>query len=154
MSEAKDYLNRIKWYDVLIDSKLEEMERLNDLVRRITPSMSGAAGGGNGDKLGDTVAKIVDLQDEINRKIDEFVALKQAASSMLSQITRTDYYKILHMRYIRYMSFESIAQDMGCTYRWATKMHGQALQEFDKVLKAQKRLEEAEKRENCKKIFR
>jgi hypothetical protein len=33
-------------------------------------------------------------------------------------------------------------------------MHGQALQEFDKVLKTQKRLEEAEKRENCKKNFR
>ena len=40
MSEAKDYLNRIKWYDVLIDSKLEEMERLNDLLFPSMPSMT------------------------------------------------------------------------------------------------------------------
>lgn len=100
MSEAKDYLNRIKWYDVLIDSKLEEMERLNDLVRRITPSMSGAAGGGNGDKLGDTVAKIVDLQDEINRNIDDFVNLKSEASAMMEQIRQPEYYHVLHKRYV------------------------------------------------------
>lgn len=138
MSEAKDYLNRIKWYDVLIDSKLEEMERLNDLVRRITPSMSGAAGGGNGDKLGDTVAKIVDLQDEINRNIDDFVNLKSEASVMMEQIKQPEYYHVLHKRYVLFQTFERISNDMGYSYRTVLNLHGRALQAFEKVLKAKK----------------
>lgn len=138
MSEAKDYLNRIKWYDVLIDSKLEEMERLNDLVRRITPSMSGAAGGGNGDKLGDTVAKIVDLQDEINRNIDDFVNLKSEASTMMEQIKQPEYYHVLHKRYVLFQTFERISNDMGYSYRTVLNLHGRALQAFEKVLKAKK----------------
>lgn len=138
MSEAKDYLNKIKWYDVLIDSKLEEMERLNDLVRRITPSMSGAAGGGNGDKLGDTVAKIVDLQDEINRNIDDFVNLKSEASVMMEQIKQPEYYHVLHKRYVLFQTFERISNDMGYSYRTVLNLHGRALQAFEKVLKAKK----------------
>lgn len=138
MSEAKDYLNRIKWYDVLIDSKLEEMERLNDLVRRITPSMSGAAGGGNGDKLGDTVAKIVDLQDEINRNIDDFVNLKSEASAMMEQVKQPEYYHVLHKRYVLFQTFERISNDMGYSYRTVLNLHGRALQAFEKVLKAKK----------------
>lgn len=138
MSEAKDYLNRIKWYDVLIDSKLEEMERLNDLVRRITPSMSGAAGGGNGDKLGDTVAKIVDLQDEINRNIDDFVNLKSEAATMMEQIKQPEYYHVLHKRYVLFQTFERISNDMGYSYRTVLNLHGRALQAFEKVLKAKK----------------
>ena len=131
-------MNRIKWYDVLIDSKLEEMERLNDLVRRITPSMSGAAGGGNGDKLGDTVAKIVDLQDEINRNIDDFVSLKSEAAAMMEQIKQPEYYHVLHKRYVLFQTFERISNDMGYSYRTVLNLHGRALQAFEKVLKAKK----------------
>lgn len=73
MSEAKDYLKKIKWYDALIESKHEEKARLNDLATRITSGMSGvgSAGGGNGDKIGDNAAKIVDMEREIDRIIAE-----------------------------------------------------------------------------------
>ncbi len=153
MSEAKEYLEKIKWYDVLIDSKLEELANLNAIVKRITPVMNTTGGGsasGNQDKLGDTIAKIIDLQTEINRDVDMFVDRKREALKLLKKVKNADFYKVLHMRYVQYKSFVYIAAEMGgMSERGASKMNGRALQAFDKVLKAhnQKVLEEKEK--NC-----
>jgi len=148
MSEAKEYLEKIKWYDVLIDSKLEELANLNGIVRRITPVMNTTGGGsasGNQDKLGDTIAKIVDLQEEINRDVDIFVDRKREATELLKKVTQAEYFQVLHKRYVLYESFEQMATEMKYTYRGVCYVHGRALQAFDKVLKAHKPLEEGKK---------
>ena len=135
-NEAKKYLERIKWLDVLIDSKLEELEKLNSLVKRITPVMSAAsgAGGGNQDRLGDTVAKIVDMRNEIDKATDVFIDMKREAIALLERIERPEYYQVLHKRYIQYKSLENIAVELNYSWRWVCKLHGRALQAFEKVL--------------------
>ena len=145
MSEAKEYLEQIKWYDVLIDSKLEELTTLNSVVKRITPVMNTTGGGSatsNQDRLGDTIAKIVDLQEEINRDVDMFVDRKREAAKLLKKITQAEYFQVLHKRYVLYESFEKIATEMNYTYRGVCYVHGRALQAFDKVLREHKPLEE------------
>lgn len=140
MSEAKEYLEKIKWYDVLIDGKLEELAKLNGMVKRITPvmNMNGAGGGGNQDRLGDTIAKIVDLQDEINEDVDAFVDLKREVTALLKKVGKPEFFQMLHKRYMLYQSFEQIATEMGYTYRNACYVHGRALQAFGKVLEEEK----------------
>ena len=141
MSEAKEYLEKIKWYDVLIDSKLEELAALNSIVKRITPVMNTTGGGasGNQDKLGDTIAKIVDLQEEINRDVDMFVDMKREASRLLKKLENPLHYQILHKRYVLYKTFEQIAADTHYSYRNITHAHGRALQAFDKALEEGKK---------------
>lgn len=141
MSEAKEYLEKIKWYDVLIDSKLEELATLNSVVKRITPVMNTTGGGGgtgNQDKLGDTIAKIVDLQEEINRDVDIFVDMKREAGKLLRKLENPLHYQILHKRYVLYKTFEQIAADTHYSYRNVTHAHGRALQAFGKVLEEAK----------------
>lgn len=141
MSGAKEYLMKIRWYDVLIDSKLEELERLNAMVRRITPVMSdaGGAGGGNADRLGDTVAKIVDLREEINRDIDEFVNYKREAKRLMCRLDNPDYYRVLHMRYLQNKSIKEISMTMKYSYDGMKRFHSAALQRFEKVLEEDKK---------------
>ena len=136
-NDAKKYLERIKWCDVMIDSKLEELGRLNDLVKKITPVMSDTSGNGSGnqDKLGETIAKIVDLKEEVNNDTDKFIDLKHEANALLEQIERPEYYQILHKRYIQYKSLEKIAGELNYSWRWVCKLHGRALQAFEKVMK-------------------
>ena len=140
MSEAKEYLERIKLYDAIVDSGVEELAMLRSKVKRITPTMKDGAGGSSSvqDKMAEMVAKIVDLQEEINRNVDIFVDMKREASSLLKKVRNADFYKVLHMRYIQYKSFAQIAAEMGLTERGASKLNGRALQAFDKVLKANK----------------
>ena len=158
MSEAKEYLEQIKWYDVLIDSKLEELATLNSVVKRITPVMNttgGGSGTGNQDRLGDTIAKIVDLQEEINRDVDMFVDMKREVYALLKKIKNPDHYLVLHKRYVQYESLERITIEMGYTHRGMCYLHGRALQAFGKVLeehkKAHKPLEEGKKQPTRKK---
>lgn len=136
MGNAKEYLLKIKYYDDRINYGLEEYERLQAMVTRITPVLKQdvVSASGSQDELGDTVAKMADLATQINRDTDAFVDLKREAKALLDKVKNPTYYKILHKRYVLYHSLEQIAVEMNYTYRWVKRLHGRALQAFEKVL--------------------
>ena len=134
MSNAKEYLQKIKLYDARIENGLQELSALEDMVLRITPVLKQdmVSGSHSQDKLGDTVAKIADLRNQINRDVDVFVDLKKEATAKLARVEKPEYYEILHKRYVEYQSLEQIAVSMNYTYRWIRRLHGRALMEFGK----------------------
>ena len=65
MSDAKTYLKKIMIYDAHINNKVSEIERLKAMVQKITATWKDdVVGGGywSQDKVGDAVARIIDLQ--------------------------------------------------------------------------------------------
>lgn len=136
MCDAKAYLRKIELLDAHITNKLNDLATLRTMVTKITATITPVAvsGSGNQDKLGDAVAKIVDLQDEINRKIDKFIDSKREVSAVLEKLQEPDHVKVLHKRYIEYKPFEQIACEMCCTYRNVCYIHGKALQEVGALL--------------------
>lgn len=136
MCDAKAYLQKIELLDAHINNRLNDLHTLRSLVTKITATISPvpASGSGNQDKLGDAIAKIIDLQDEINRKIDNYVDLKREISARLEQIEVADYVKVLHKRYFEYKPWEQIACEMNCTYRNVCYIHGKALQAVEALL--------------------
>lgn len=138
MLEAKEYLQRIRRCDTIINSKLAEVDSLYGMITRITPVLKddvGSGGGGSQDKIGNALAKIVDLKNDINHDVDTFVDLKREATALLEKLDNPLHYEILHKRYILYQTFERIAADMDFTHRWVCKLHGRALQAFGKAMK-------------------
>ena len=136
MSDAKEYLQNIRLLDSRINHSLAELADLEDMVLRITPVWRDdvISSSGSYDKLGDTVAKICDLKTQINKDIDTYVDLKREALNKLKKVEKTEYYDILHKRYVEYQSLEQIAVSMNYTYRWIRRLHGRALQAFEKVM--------------------
>lgn len=136
MESAKEYLLSIKRYDTIIDAKQREIDDLYALITRVTPVLKTdvVSGSGNQDKIGNAIAKITDLQAELNRDIDHFVDLKREAAAKLGKVTRAEYYEILHKRYFEYQSLEQIAVSMNYTYRWIRRLHGRALNVFGKIM--------------------
>ena len=130
MSDAKAYLRKIELLDANINNRIDDLHALKSLVTKITATISPVcvSGSGNQDKLGDSVAKIIELQDEINRKIDRFVDLKREISDLLEQIEDPDQVKVLHKRYFEYKTWEQIALEVGYKYRNVCYIHGKALQ--------------------------
>lgn len=133
---AKEYLCRIGRCDDKINTMIAEVESLYAMVTKITPTLKSdvVSGGGSQDKIGNAVAKIVDLKEEINREIDKFVDMKREAAALLNKLENHLYYMILHRKYVQHESLEQIAADMHYTYRWICILHGRALQEFQSVL--------------------
>lgn len=137
MSEAQEFLKGIMLLDAKIDARKCEIDDLKEKLLHITPTLSPDKGGGGGyahDKMAGTMARIVDLQAQINEEIDRLVEQKAKAMNMLNSMKNPVHMTILHRRYFLHQSFERIATDMNYTYRWVTRLHGRALQDFAKVM--------------------
>lgn len=136
MTDAKIYLKRIKLYDSIINEKIEEVDRLRSMLEKITPTLKSdvITGGGNQDKLADAVAKIVDLEAEINERIDYYCAIKRAVTKTLEALTNSDQYQVLMKRYVQFKTWEQIACEMNMTYRNVLYIHGKGLQAVNSIL--------------------
>lgn len=136
MNDAKVFLSKIKLLDTKINIKLDELKQLEDMTLKVTPAMEGevVSGSHNQDRLGDAVAKIVDLKREINDCVDKFVELKRFFLDIIDQLNDMNQIEVLQKRYFQYKTFEQIACEMGYSYRNVCIIHGRALQAVERLL--------------------
>ena len=136
MADAKAYLQQVELYDTHINNKLEELARLKELVRHITSSIKDVAvtGGGKPDKLGSAVAKIVDLENEINDAVDAYIDKWREISRVVERLEEADQVAVLHKLYFEFKTWPEIALEMHMTERNAQYIHGRALQHVRKEL--------------------
>lgn len=134
---AKEYLNRGRRLDELIDSKLREIDRL----RRLSTSVSSppadterASGGLPQSRVENTVVKIVALEEEINAETDRLVDIHREIRTAIESLNSPKDRLILRERYINDLSWEEIAAKMHYSVRQTTRLHGAALRRFEKIL--------------------
>ena len=138
MTDVKKYLQQIRLYDSRINTKLEELHHLKGMVLRITPTLrDDAVSGGHGsqDKLSDAVAKIVDLEAEIDREVDSLVDARNSVVGTIDQVDDEKQHEVLSKRYVQNKTWEQIACDMGISYQWTCSLHGRALQAVEQIIK-------------------
>jgi len=73
------------------------------------------------------VAKIVDLQAEINNDIDRLVDLKREIVGVIKTVNNTEYQTLLEKRYLCFDTWEQIAVDMGYNVRHVYRIHDDAV---------------------------
>lgn len=115
---VKEYLGQAYRLDQRINSKLEQLESLNGLATKCTSTLTGMPKNPNRSTsmVADAVAKIVDLQIEINRDIDLLVDLKCDMVRIIKSIDNAEYQTLLELRYLCFKTWEQIAVDMNyCT---------------------------------------
>lgn len=138
MIAAKEYLLNMERLDAQINVRLSEKDDLKEKLTHITPTLSpdkGSGGGGMQDKVAGIIARMIDLESRINADIDRLADQKQEALALLDKMENPTYMTVLHRRYFLHETFERIAIDMNYSWRWVIKLHGRALQAFDKLLK-------------------
>lgn len=102
---AREYLGQAYRLDQRINSKIEQVSSLNDLAKKCTSTVTGMPHNPNkgSDSMGDTIAKIVDLQEEIKRDIDALVDLKSEIYSAIRAIGNVECQTLLELRYLSFM---------------------------------------------------
>lgn len=140
INAAKRYLQQIRRLDTKINRDVEELHRLKAMTTKITPTLKQdvVSGGGSQDKLSEAMAKIIDLEAEINREIARLVDARTAVTATIDKVEDARLHTVLNMRYVQFKTFEQIAADMNYTYRWVCIMHGRALQEVEKNMNGEK----------------
>ena len=135
---AKEYLSQAKYLDQSINAKIQQLGQLNDLATKATAVLTGMPHNPSGSTstMADTVVKIIDLQDEINRDIDTLVDLKTDIMRLVKSVSCCEYQTILEKRYLCFQSWEKIAAAMDYDIRWLYRLHGKALEEVQEILDA------------------
>lgn len=134
--KAKNYLLGIKLLDNKIQNKKLEIQTLYTLVESVTiqPKEVNVQTSAPEDRLADTLAKIVDMKDELQTEMNELLNIKFQTVKLIRELQDDVYVNILIRRYVKYDSWEDIAHDLGYTERTVFRKHGLALLEFQKIL--------------------
>lgn len=132
---TKQYLMQIKRYERMINNKLTEIYRLRQLASSISISndSENVMSSGSMDRMGDSVAKIVDLERNVKKMIGDYTEIRQKIIMQIDSIPDTNHYSVLSGKYILCESFEKIADDIGYSSRQVIRIHGEALREFEKM---------------------
>ena len=111
-----------------IEANYVEIQNLRDNANRITPAYSLApGGGGNGQRIENAMAKIVDMENIIQSDIELLMVALGEIRQLISLVDDPVLRLILHKRYLCYQKWEQIAADLSYSYRRVLQMHGRAL---------------------------
>ena len=130
-----DFLESVKTLDELIMGKEAERQQLWTMATRIPPQMTGMPHvGGMSDKVGNIAAKLAQLAEETDATWDKFIARRTAVIALLEKLP-ADEYGVLHREYVRYMTQEAIANDMGYSRMQVWRIKQDALRMLKHVMK-------------------
>lgn len=138
---AKEYLKQIQVLDKKIQQRIDERDSL--MTRAVSTGSRGMKQDViqvtvDGDKVGRIVDRYIDMEKRITIMIDRLIDLRHKIIGQIQQLENPKHVELLYLRYVKYLRLEEIACIMIKTnkepysYEHINRMHGQALQEFQK----------------------
>lgn len=133
---AKEYLGQAYRLDQRINSKLQQVDSLRSLTQKITASYDGevVSHTRNVTSLQDTIIRLMEAEEELNRQIDELVDLKMDIARLIDQVHNESFRLILEKRYLCFLQWDQIASEMHYSRRWVLNKHDRAVEVVDKLM--------------------
>lgn len=133
--KTQDYLKQIERLDRMIQNKLSEICQLRHMATSITipPKEVNVQTSSDKDRVGTAVAKIVDMENETNKLVDEYIDKRKAIINQIDYIEDANMYHVLHEKYVMRKDLSTIAVEMGYSFKQVCRIHGKALNEFEKL---------------------
>ena len=133
---AKEYLGQAYRLDQRINSKLQQVDSLRSLTQKITASYDGevVSHTRNVTTLQDTIIRLMEAEEELNRQIDELVDLKMDIARLIDQVHNESFLLILEKRYLCFLQWDQIAAEMHYSRRWVLNKHDRAVEVVDKLM--------------------
>lgn len=102
---AKEYLGQAYRLDQRITSKLQQIDSLRSLTRKVTASYDGevVSRTRNVHSLEDAIIRLMEAEEEINRQVDELIHLKIDIGETINKVRNESYRLILEKRYLCFL---------------------------------------------------
>ena len=133
---AKDYLSGAYRIDQRINSKIEQVRSLRELAEKATSTLSDvppSKGTRNVHRMEDVIAKMVDLESEINGDLCQLLDTKREIVTVIKCVDNTELRTLLELRYLCFKTWEQIAVELHFDLRWVHRLHHKALNEVDAI---------------------
>lgn len=133
---ADEFLKQIERADTLIDSKLSELYRLRCLATSVTVPTDREAvqTSGVSDKVGSIVAKIIDLENEIDDMLDGYIDTRNKCIGVIEMLTNSLQYKVIHMHYVQYKTYSEIEEELNYSHTWVMEVRRDALKNIEEII--------------------
>ena len=131
----KEELKDLRVVSKIIDSKerqLSQLKRYCTTIKSFDYSKEKINGGKKQD-FSDTVDKIIDLENEINKDIDDLIDKKTKMNEFIKSVLSGNEYAVIQMRYFEELNWLEIAIKLNYTEINIYKIHGKALFKLNKV---------------------
>ncbi len=133
---ARTYLSRAYCIERQIQSKQEQIAALNSLACRVTAPVGTEVvkGTRNTTAMQDAVERILEAEEELNRKIDELISMKMEIAGTIERVEDVTLQLLLEKRYLSFLPWEQIAMDLHYSGRWLQVKHNEALEAVQRIL--------------------
>lgn len=136
---AKEYLSQIPKLNRMVHRLYDTVQMMRrDLVcfsSSLNPDKIPTASGG-GDAVSASVARFVDLEQEMRKQIEKLAQQKAEAYQKIQALPDLDWQNVLLARYFQELSWKEIAVTARHDERWGRRKHGEALLALQKILDA------------------
>lgn len=134
--KAEEYLLQVRMLNKKIQNKIIECEQLRSMAEGTSVAITGdrVQSSGSQDKMGKTVCKMVDMQDELNAEIDKFVELKNQVIQTIQKVDDPDVYDVLHMYYVQELNWTIISKEKNFTYQWIHELKKRGITQVQEIL--------------------
>lgn len=135
---AKKYLSEVQRLQTIIEQKQERIKEIREsasTVRGIRFDLEKVQGSGRTDKVGDSVAKIIDLETEVENDMISIIYRKHEIIEQIHALGNYRYIQLLYKRYIEFKRLQIVAAEMDFTYEYVLELHKKALKAFEAVNK-------------------
>ena len=131
--KVKEYLQEIQVMDISIRQKTKQIEEMKRMYTYLRGAHIGVGVKASGVSEGFTKAldKLLDLELELTRKIEEFQLMKNERIERIQSLSKPEYMKVLFKRYVEYKSIERISYEMNYTYKYTSQLLTKALKAFE-----------------------
>lgn len=135
MADVKKQLEQAYYIDKQINSKLDQVTSLRSIATKATTTLRIDAGGGGHDNhsMENVIAKIVDLEADINSDIDKLIDLKRDIGDKVKSVQQPDSRTVLELRYLCFKKWEQIAVDMSFSMQRVFQIHEKAISELQRL---------------------
>lgn len=135
---AKEYLQQI----YITTKKIERLEQSREQLRADLYSIKSPSGSMSstvvsssvsGDKMEKLIAKADCIERDIVKELDRLIKKRDKITRQIEKVPDERYRTILYQRYVQCLKWERIADNLNHDLRYVYRLHGDALQVFDKL---------------------
>lgn len=141
-------MEEVKRLGKVRNRKIEQLAMVKSISTKVTANLEASPAGGNGDKVGASVERIIEREEEANEANNEYIKQVMYAGRMIERIMKEKYRDVLKLRYfgildaetnlLKFPGWGETAELLRCTKRHAIRMKQRAIVVLDRIIEGEK----------------
>ncbi|MDO4493994.1 MAG: hypothetical protein Q4C53_08945 [Clostridia bacterium] len=133
---AKEYLEQVQAAEHAVRTKMRRFERVRNLSMQLSSACPGPVPGGSGNDhaLETAITALMDAENELNAEIRRLNEALRAVREAIAAVPVAAERDVLEKRYLCFLPWDDIAEDLRCTRRTVMNKHRSALTRVDRWL--------------------